>query len=292
MFAGWDCQLAANPASGRASAAYSVEMDAFGAMAGVAASAAYRHVIGAGEAAGGVVTGGGVMQRGGYVGQLYDVTGVTFPQNPLEVPELSETSLQLFEVWDDATVWRVPGEATQWTLLVGGEFGTLSPSGGLSAKAVYQNSAILLRAARGPWMAPLTVVVADTILDNFGSYAGDGLSDLWQVKNFGINHPQAGPQDDPDGDGSDNESEYLALTNPNDPGSVFTAVLEADGVGGLRLAFDSVIGRRYWLEASPTLEAPSWQEIAGPLNGTGGRLSFPLPLGPEPQQHFRIRMRP
>lgn len=232
------------------------------------------------------------QHRGGYVGQLYEVIGLSFPADPLEVPEVSTHDLRLIESWDDATTWTPPSEDVRWTLLFGGEYANLSVAGRLDAKAVYQNSALLVRGDRGPWSANLTVVVQDSILDNFGSYAADGLSDLWQVKNFGINHPQAGPSADPDDDGSDNQSEYFALTDPRDPSSVFAAVMESDDEGGWRLVFLSVMARRYWLEATSSLTPDSWTEIDGPLSGTGGVLSFPLPVASAPQQLFRISMRP
>ena len=62
----------------------------------------------------------------------------------------------------------------------------------------------------------------DNIPDNFGSYAGDGLGDDWQVQYFGQNNPNAGPLRDPNGDGQTNAFEDTAGLVPNDPNSRFT----------------------------------------------------------------------
>lgn len=279
-------------AQGRASAAYHVEMEMLGSVSSAGASAAYTDLAGAGETAGGPAIAPGSTHRGGYTGQLYDVIGIRFPANPLEAPETSVVTLALREIWDDATTWTPPAASASWSLLFGGEYAALSPDGRLETQAVYQNSAVLARATRPPFSGVLTVVITDNILDNFGSYAGDSLSDLWQAKNFGLGHALAGPLDDPDHDGSDNQSEYFALTDPNDASSLFSASLEADGAGGLRLVFHSVVNRRYWLETSSSLSPGSWSEIGGPLAGTGGSLFFGLPAPSQPQQIFRIRMRP
>ncbi len=264
-----------------------------GALSGLGQSAAYQDVAGAGETAGGVTLAADYTHRGGYTGQLYEVVGVRFPADPLEVNETSVTSLAPRDVWDDGSTWTPPASGFGWSVFFGSEYATLSPAGVLTTGAVYQNSAVLVRVARPPFTAVLTVVVVDNIFDNFGSYAGDALSDLWQVKNFGLDHPQAGPGADPDADGSDNQSEYFALTDPRDGNSVFSTTLEPDGAGGLRFVFHSVFNRRYWLEASSTLTPDSWTEIDGPLDGAGGPLFFTLPASPDPEtQLFRIIMKP
>src|SRR5262249_54441463 len=54
----------------------------------------------------------------------------------------------------------------------------------------------------------------------------------WQIENFGsTNSPDAAVDADPDGDGMNNYSEFLANTDPNDPGSVFRITsITQDGI--------------------------------------------------------------
>jgi len=58
--------------------------------------------------------------------------------------------------------------------------------------------------------------------DDFGSYAGDGLDDAWQVSYFGSDNPNAAPGADPDGDFMSNRGEYIAGTIPTNATSHFS----------------------------------------------------------------------
>ena len=57
----------------------------------------------------------------------------------------------------------------------------------------------------------LDLTVINLLADNFGSYAGDGIDDDWQVSFFGLDNPNAAPNVDFDGDEQDNLFEFLAL---------------------------------------------------------------------------------
>ena len=69
-------------------------------------------------------------------------------------------------------------------------------------------------------------MVLDINPDNYGTYAGDGLPDSWQVTYFGIGNPNAAPGLDPDGDGQTNFFEYVANTIPTDGNSLFRLRIE------------------------------------------------------------------
>jgi formylglycine-generating enzyme required for sulfatase activity len=68
--------------------------------------------------------------------------------------------------------------------------------------------------------------------DDFGSYAGDGLPDDWQVQYFGEDNADAGPNVDADGDGDSNLYEYHARLLPNDPTSFLSITLTPDATEG------------------------------------------------------------
>lgn len=59
------------------------------------------------------------------------------------------------------------------------------------------------------------------------SYANDSLPDDWQAIHFGSASPDAGPTQDPDGDGQSNEFEYAAGLDPNDPSSRLVLTIAA-----------------------------------------------------------------
>ncbi len=96
---------------------------------------------------------------------------------------------------------------------------------------------------------------------------------------------------DEDMDGFPNGDEETAGTLANDPASRFTVALSS-GPGTLALAWQSVSGRRYTVEATPTLLPPDWQPLPGhtDIPGTGAPFSIDLPSD-QPSCFFRIRVR-
>jgi hypothetical protein len=88
-----------------------------------------------------------------------------------------------------------------------------------------------------------------------GDFDGDGLPDFWEQQILSMSLLTNGPlrtiwdvrpQDDFDGDGLSNGAEYVAGTNPADPGSVFmTSARAQPGTPGLILQWNSVAGRTY-----------------------------------------------
>lgn len=56
--------------------------------------------------------------------------------------------------------------------------------------------------------------MVDSIPDNYGTYAGDGIHDGWQTTHFGSNPTQGGMNDDPDHDGVSNFLEYAFGMTP------------------------------------------------------------------------------
>jgi hypothetical protein len=108
---------------------------------------------------------------------------------------------------------------------------------------------------------------------------GDGLPDAWQIQFFGsISSPDARPEADPDGDGFDNLSEYVAGTNPTDQNSL----LELDSVtlaGSSRvLHFTAIAGKTYSILFTPSLSAPVWiKAVDVPAQASTGPVSVPDP---------------
>jgi hypothetical protein len=71
----------------------------------------------------------------------------------------------------------------------------------------------------------LGLTVLNVGLDDFGSYASDGLDDAWQVQYFGENNPNAAPGLDPDADAQNNGYEYIVGTVPTNSVSRFALTI-------------------------------------------------------------------
>jgi len=112
----------------------------------------------------------------------------------------------------------------------------------------------------------LGLTVLDTIPDNFGSYAADGLGDDWQVQYFGQNNPLAAPLLDPDGDGQNNRFEFTAGLIPTNPLSRFLlSIAPVPGQPGQKhVIFEPIVaGRSYVVKTSLDLSSASWTALVG-----------------------------
>ncbi len=105
----------------------------------------------------------------------------------------------------------------------------------------------------------------------------DELPDTWEVGygydpfDPGLTNVLAGPHGDPDQDGLDNLSEFIALTRP-DSSSDYFRVSSVSSTQSVQVGFWSVTGRLYTLSYADTLLAPSWSNVTGAVEvpGTGG----------------------
>lgn len=156
----------------------------------------------------------------GYIGQLYEVTALNLASAPTIVNETLTRQLSGEQLLDDSTTIAVPAASITWSILSGPLTG-ISTGGLATAGAVYQNTAASVQGSYAGDNGALGLTVLDTIADNFGTYAADGLGDDWQVQYFGLGNPNAGPLVDPDHDGHNNHFEFTAGIVPTDPHSVF-----------------------------------------------------------------------
>ena len=195
--------------------------------------------------------------------------------------------------WTDATVLRIDGHAYGMAMSVeamptgtthrllwdsGGDLGA-----GFSGTVLLQARSVDIT-MWGKWSEPILYHVAVT-----GDSDGDSLPDAWELARR-LNPLSAagddGPRGDPDGDGVDNLSEYLADTDPLD-GESFLAVTGVSwDAGGLRIGWQGGTGvLQYLLRKSDlmatgepwtaifTNEPPTERDVevidAGVTNGRG-----------------------
>lgn len=257
-----------------------------------ATSANYRQDSAIAPDASGLASSANYENRSGYVGQLYDVTALTLAADPASVNERAPTELGASATLDDGTHLVPASSDVKWSV-VSGPVTAIAADGTATAGSVYQNTSAIVRGEYFGVSATLAITVLNLTTDDFGSYAGDGLPDDWQVTNFGQGSTTAGPAGDPDGDGQNNLLEYLAGTNPNLGTSVFTVRIEA--VSGQsaqkKIVFGPVAtGRTYRVLSSTDLAAVSWVDSSGALTGASGELTFTDTTATGTRQFYRVQI--
>ena len=253
---------AAAHAGPRSSASYNILTDGIDDGGKRTTSAAYTNDASAGGIAGlSTVAAPAETVKSGYIGQLYDVTGLTLTAAPLTINEGGTLQLAAWQLLDDATFLAVPASSVAWSV-ASGPLTSINASGLATAGIVYQNTAATAQGIyAGNTSVPLALTVLDSIPDNFGTYAGDSVGDDWQVQYFGLPpNPIAGPLFDPDGDGQNNLFEFRTGYVPTNAGSRFvTRGLDVSG-GNFQLELSRVQpGTRYVFQR--TSDFVTWTDI-------------------------------
>jgi hypothetical protein len=134
-----------------------------------------------------------------------------------------------------------------------------------------------------------------------GSSWGDGIPDLWRLRYFGsLNDATSRASFDADHDGVSNGAEYQAGTNPMDARSVLRLQSRLVGTETVSLAatqaqvalrWSTVLGKRYRLESSPSMQNPRWTPLASELAGTGEEMEYLVAIQPSAEcQYYRVRI--
>ena len=247
----------------RSSSTYSIAAETNDAGGQRAASRSYTSDGSAGAIVGiSTVVSTSEMVKAGYIAQLYDVSGLLLNSAAPDVNETGMLQLAAWQLLDDATLLTTDANAVTWGI-VSGPITGVTATGLATAGPVFQNTSATVEGTFGGFTGSLNFTVLDSIPDNFGAYAGDGLGDDWQVQFFGMNNPAAAPAFDPDGDGQTNQFEFTAGLIPNDPASVFHLRIEAvPGQPSRRNIIFSprLEGRAYVVESRLTLNG-AWQPL-------------------------------
>jgi hypothetical protein len=237
----------------RTSAAYVVPIEAMDAGGGQAASVDYTSHGSFGVLVGPVTTGPETL-KSGYVSQLTTPTGLALAAGATSINEGGSTSLTAWQTLDDLSLRAVSLAATTWSVVSGPA--SVAPNGIATALPVYQTTPATVRGSVDGLMGTLDLSVLNSLPDNFGLYAADGLPDDWQVQHFGVNSLNGGPQKDPDADGQTNLFEYHARLLPNNPTSLLRVNLLHGPTPGLtatqsRLSFSpAMMGVDYTIQTT------------------------------------------
>ena len=270
MLLALNCNLYAGP---RNSANYAIPAEAAVAGGARATSTAYTMDSTIGDVAGiSNVAVPAEFAKNGYVGQLYDVTGLVVNAGTSSVNEAATLQLAAWQLLDDTSLIAMNGNSVTWGV-VSGPITSITAAGLATAGTVYQNTPATVQGIFGGFSGTLNLSVLDTIADNFGSYAGDGVGDDWQVQYFGLNNPLAGPNADPTGGGQNNLFKYIAGLNPLDVNSRFvTAIALVPDLahpgqflsGQMNVIFNPRFSdRTYIVKYRTDLASGSWQTLTG-----------------------------
>lgn len=196
----------------RSSASYAVQTDTADKGGARSASGAYSHSGSVGDVVG-LSTTATATAKQGYLGQLYEVTMLQLAAGAASLHELGTLPLSATPWLDDLTTFTLSAPEVAWSVGSGALAG-VDANGLATAAAVYQDSAAVVVGSYAGITGTLNLTVQESIADNFGSYAGDRLADLWQVQRFGLSSTQGGPGGNPDGDDLVNLVEYAFGTDP------------------------------------------------------------------------------
>ncbi len=169
---------------------------------------------------GGVSSANGTTTRHGYIGLLTEVTELSVTGTPVAVNENATTQLSGTAAMDDNTVTALTGSEINW-IAPAWPLANITANGVASAAVVY---ATTYAAINGSYLGVAgngSLLVLDTIPDNYGTYAGDGIPDSWQAQYFGLDNPNAAPNKDASGTGQNNLFKYTAGLDPTNAASVF-----------------------------------------------------------------------
>lgn len=258
---------AAALAGPRASTNYALVTDTLDSAGGRAASASYQidTSLGAGSLA--TATATSTTLKGGYTGQLFEITALTLDSEYAAVEEGGSFQLTATLAYDDDTFAFPTPEEIDWSV-ESGPLIDISAGGLATAAAVYQDTDATAAGTYAGLYATFPVSVLDFLTDNFGSYADDGLEDTWQVAYFGEGNPDAAPTLDPDGDGQTNWFEYVAGLIPTDPASRFMLRIEPvpSQPTHRNLVLHPVLeGRTYSVIFRDSLTPGDWTPLPAPI---------------------------
>ena len=257
----------------RTSASYSITTDTTDSGGQRAISANYSNAGSASLVAGiSTIAAPAEIAKSGYIAQLYEIAGLIVNSAAPTMNEGASLQLGAWQLLDDATFLAVNANAVAWGAAIA-PIASISAGGLATAQIVYENTPASVGGAFGGFTGSLNLTVLDSIPDNFGDYAGDGLGDDWQVQYFGQNNPLAAPALDPDGDGQDNLFEFTAGLVPTDPASFFQ--LRLAPVPGQpsqkKLIFSPrLVGRSYVPQFRLSLTTGAWHTLTTSTESNNG----------------------
>ena len=175
---------------------------------------------------------------------------------------------------------------------------------------VGQTSATLNIAAAGPDdIGAYSVIVstpAGSVTSSTATLTVTGLTafEQWQLAHFGCSGcPQAAASADPDGDGLNNQAEFLAGTDPNNSGSALRIISATKAANDITVIWSTVGGHTNIVQSTGgepdgSYSTNNFADIAGSLTivpGSGDTTASYVDVGGAtnvPSRYYRIRLVP
>ena len=232
-----------------------------------------------------------VTAKQGYAAGLVEIAGLTLSA-PLSMPEGSSGAMCGFARLDDGSWVRFEGNEVAWSAATY-PLANISGAGTVTAGMVYEDAYGIVTGTVGGICAPASILVTDSLPDNFGQYAGDGLPDSWQTKYYGTNNANAGPAVDLFGTG-DNHFKYVAGLNPTNPASCFSLKIAMipNQVNGRTITFSPCWSNRtYQVECRTNLVEGGFGllEPSGYFDN-GAERTVTDPDAGQPAKFYRVRI--
>jgi len=280
----------------RSSANYSITAEVADSGGASASSAAYSNVGSSGGVTGiSTVASPVEVARQGYIGQLFEIVGFAVSATQNFVNEGSTIQLSGGQLLDDATTLAIDASLVSWSV-VSGPLASITATGLATAQIVYQDSGAVVQGIYLGNTGQLPLTVRNVNIDDFQTYAGDGIDDAWQVQYFGVNNPNAGPNVDFDGTGQSNLFKYVAGLDPLNPASIFT--VQSQRVVGQPLqrniVFQPLVAGRVYVVQYNTSMAPgigTWTTLSNISSIDNGNIRTVTDLNAsDPDRFYRVQI--
>jgi hypothetical protein len=121
----------------------------------------------------------------------------------------------------------------------------------------------------------------------------DGLDDRFQRQYFPLfTASEAGPNADPDGDGFNNQAEYISGSIPTNSLSVLKIESVTLASGGSTITWKSAANKRYQVWSRRDVAGDQWQTVGSPVLGTDGLTQFTDVAATNSFRFYRIQALP
>lgn len=275
--------LATAHASPRTSASYSITTDTADAGGKRTTSAAYTNDGSTGAVMGfSTVASPAELVKGGYVGQLYDVTGLAVNAAAPSVNETATLQLAAWQTLDDTSYLSIPATSVTWGVVSGPVTG-ISSVGVATAGVVSQGTSATVQGSYGGFTGTTTFTVTVTLL------APTNWRQYWYgaTANLGNAADTASPY----GNGLTNLQTFAFLGPSQNPATAQSSQLPHLQAGGGNLTYSfvqpaGVSGVVYGAQYTTSLTTPNWQPVAD--TGSGGVHTFTAPVNGATQLFLRL----